>query len=51
MDETQTQSKIKDGIDNLPASFGSAQYVQLQTPRPISLKEDWPQNVKQPVYK
>lgn len=40
MDETQTQSKIKDGIDNLPASFGSAQYVQLQTPRPISLKED-----------
>lgn len=40
MDETQTQAKIKDGIDNLPTSFGSTQYVQLQTPRPISLKED-----------
>lgn len=51
MDETQTQSRIKDDIDNLPTSFGSAQYVQSQTPRPICLKEYWPQNVKQPVYK
>jgi len=49
MDETQTQCKNKDDIDNLTSSSGATQYVQLKTPRPISLKEDWLQSVKQSI--